>query len=129
MVGLTEKNDWPNPASRLCYVPSCFKSSNIIPFPKKPSNRTLNDYRLDTSIKILKFEVDSTVRFQEGDVSSYRWEVEQMALWCRQNNLDLNMLKTVEVRVDFRRIPSVLPLLTIFNSIISAIESFRFLVL
>ncbi|KAI3364298.1 hypothetical protein L3Q82_010820, partial [Scortum barcoo] len=32
----------------------------------------------------------------DGDESAYRREVEQLALWCGQNNLELNTLKTVE---------------------------------
>ncbi len=37
------------------------------------------------------------------------------------------MLKTVEMIVDFRRIPPALPPLTILNSTVTAVESFRFL--
>ncbi|KAK0134183.1 hypothetical protein N1851_030246 [Merluccius polli] len=38
-----------------------------------------------------------------------RQKVEQLALWCGQNNLELSMLKTVEMTVDFRRSPPILP--------------------
>lgn len=55
-------------------------------------------------------------------------EVKQLALLCSQNNLELNMLKTVEMTVDFRRRPSSLPpSLTILNSAVSAVDSFSFL--
>ncbi len=37
------------------------------------------------------------------------------------------MLKTVEMIVDFRRNPPALPPLTIINSTVTAVESFRFL--
>ncbi len=47
--------------------------------------------------------------------------------WCSLNNLELNMLKTVEIIVDFRRSPPALPPLTIMNSTVTAVESFRFL--
>ncbi len=43
------------------------------------------------------------------------------------NNLELYMLKTVEMIVDFRRNPPALPPLTIMNSTVTAVESFRFL--
>ncbi len=56
--------------------------------------------------------------------SAYRQEVEQLAVWCSLNNLELNTLKTVEMIVDFRRNPPALPPLIIMNS---AVESFRFL--
>ncbi len=50
-----------------------------------------------------------------------------MAVWCSLINLELNMLKTVEMIVDFRRKPPALPPLTIMNSTVTAVESFRFL--
>ncbi len=63
---------------------------------------------------------------QDGDESAYRQEVEQLTVWC-SHNLELNMLKTVEMIVDFRRNPPALPLLTIMNSTVAAVESFKFL--
>ncbi len=45
---------------------------------------------------------------KDSDESVYRQQVEQLALWCSQNNLELNMLKTVEMTVDFRRSPPTL---------------------
>ena len=44
-----------------------------------------------------------------------------------RNNLELNTLKTVEMTVDLRRSPPALPPLTILNSTVLAVESFRFL--
>ncbi|KAJ8375448.1 hypothetical protein SKAU_G00060280 [Synaphobranchus kaupii] len=83
----------------------------------------------DPSVKLLKFADDTTVigLIRDGDESAYRQEVEQLALWCGQNNLELNKLKTVEMTVDFRRSPPTLPPLTILNSTVSAVETFRFL--
>ncbi|KAK3542626.1 hypothetical protein QTP86_031337, partial [Hemibagrus guttatus] len=43
------------------------------------------------------------------------------------NNLELNTLKTVEMIVDFRRNTPALPPLTIMNSTVPTVESFRFL--
>ncbi len=64
---------------------------------------------------------------QDGDKSAYRQEVKKLAVWCSLNNLELNTLKTVEMIVDFRRSPPALPPLTIMNSTVTAVESFRFL--
>ncbi len=50
-----------------------------------------------------------------------------MAIWCSLNNLELNTLKTVEMIVDFRRNPPALPPITIMNSTVTTVESFRFL--
>ncbi len=59
----------------------------------------------DPSVKLLKFADDSTLisLIQDGDESSYRQEVKELAVWCTFNNLELNTLKTVEMVVDFRR--------------------------
>ncbi|CAM4570023.1 unnamed protein product [Leuciscus chuanchicus] len=83
----------------------------------------------DPSVKLLKFADDTTVigLIQNGDESAYRLGVEQLAVWCSYNNLELNTLKTVEMIVDFRRKSPALPPLTIMNSTLEAVESFRFL--
>ncbi len=81
-----------------------------------------------TSVKLLKFADDTTLigLIQDGDESAYRQEVMELAVWCSLN-LELNTLKTVEIIVDFRRNPPALPPLTIMNSTVTAVESFRFM--
>ncbi len=87
----------------------------------------------DPSVKLLKLADDTTLigLIQDVDESAYRQEVKELAVWCSLNNLVLNMLKTVEMIVDFRRTPPppppALPLLTIMNSTVTPVESFRFL--
>ncbi len=83
----------------------------------------------DPSDKLLKFADDTTLigLIQDGDESAYRQEVKELAVWCSLNNLELNTLKTVEMIVYFRRNPPALPPLTIMNSTVTAVESFRFL--
>ncbi|KAK3522601.1 hypothetical protein QTP86_027161, partial [Hemibagrus guttatus] len=83
----------------------------------------------DPSVKLLNFTDDTTVigLIQGGDESAYRQEIEQLAAWCSLNNLELSTLKTVEMIVDFRRNTPALPRLTIMNSTVPTVESFRFL--
>ncbi len=83
----------------------------------------------DPSVKLLKFADDTTLigLIQDGDRSAYRQEVKELAVWCSLNNLELNTLKTVEMIVEFKRNPPALPPLTIMNSTVTAVESFRFL--
>ncbi len=83
----------------------------------------------DPSVKLLKFADDTTLigLIQDSDKSAYRPEVEQLAVWCSLNILELNTLKTAEMIVDFRRNPPALPPLTIMNSTVTAVESFRFM--
>ncbi len=84
------------------------------------------------SVKLLKFADDTTLigLIQDGDESEYRQEVNELAVWYSLTNLELNMLKTVEMTVDFKRTPPPPPLpsppLTM-NSTVTAVESFRFL--
>ncbi len=75
----------------------------------------------------LRTTLQSSPSSQDRDESAYRQEVEQLAVWCGHNNLELNTLKTVEMIVDFRKNPPALPPLTIMNSTVTAVESFRFL--
>ncbi|KAI2668905.1 hypothetical protein H4Q32_027217 [Labeo rohita] len=83
----------------------------------------------DPSVKLLKFADDTTVigLIRDGNESAYRREVEQLSLSCSHNNLELNTLKTVEMTVDFRRKPPALIPLTIMNSTVAAVDSFKFL--
>jgi hypothetical protein len=37
------------------------------------------------------------------DESAYREEVRELSLWCQDNNLSLNVSKTKEYIVDFRK--------------------------
>ncbi len=80
----------------------------------------------DPSVKLLKFADDATLigLIKDGDKSAYRQEVKELAVWCSLNNLELNMLKTVEMIMDFRRNAPALPPLTIMNSTVTAVESF-----
>ncbi|KAK3521304.1 hypothetical protein QTP70_003147 [Hemibagrus guttatus] len=68
-----------------------------------------------------------TDRHQHRHESAYRQEVEQLASWCSLNHLELNTLKTVEMIVDFRRNTHTISPLTIMNSTVPTVESFRFL--
>uniref|UniRef100_A0A1A8FC25 Reverse transcriptase domain-containing protein n=1 Tax=Nothobranchius korthausae TaxID=1143690 RepID=A0A1A8FC25_9TELE len=83
----------------------------------------------DTAVKILKYADDTTVigLIQDGDESAYQREVERLVVWCSQHNLELNTLKTVEMVVDFRKLPTVLSPLTISNSPVIMVDSFKFL--
>ncbi len=84
----------------------------------------------DPSVKLLKSADDTTLigLIQDGDVSTYRQEVKELAVWCSLNNLELNTLKTVDHHGGLQeKPPPALPPLTIMNSTVTAVESFRFL--
>lgn len=49
----------------------------------------------DPSVQLLKFADNKTVicLIQDCDESAYRWDVEQLVLWCGDNNLELIIIK------------------------------------
>ncbi len=83
----------------------------------------------DPSVKLLKFADDITLigLIQDGDESAYRQEVKELAVWCSLNNLELNTLKTAGDDRGLQGKPPRSPPLTIMNSTVAAVESFRFL--
>ncbi|KAF7658000.1 hypothetical protein LDENG_00019320, partial [Lucifuga dentata] len=68
---------------------------------------------------IIKFADDTTV-------SAYRDEVQRLVRWCSVNNLTLNMKKTKELIIDFRKCCTD-PLLFINGDRVERVESFKFL--
>ncbi len=83
-----------------------------------------------SSNHIIKFADDTTVvgLISNNDETHYREEVAQLAEWCGANNLSLNVEKTKEVVVDFRRRNSIdHPPLTIDSSTVERVSSTKFL--
>ncbi|CDQ84200.1 unnamed protein product [Oncorhynchus mykiss] len=54
---------------------------------------------------IIKFADDTTVvgLITDNDETAYREEVRDLAGWCQNNNLSLNVAKTKEMIVDYRK--------------------------
>ncbi len=83
-----------------------------------------------SSNHIIKFADDTTVvgLISNNDETHYREEVAQLAEWCGANNQSLNVEKTKEVVMDFRRRNSTdHPPLTIDSSTVERISSTKFL--
>ncbi|KAM9830864.1 uncharacterized protein ACBT44_005578 [Syngnathus typhle] len=83
----------------------------------------------DPFLKLVKYADGTTLigLIRDDDETAYRQEVERLVNWCSQNHLEPNPLKTVELTVDFRRDPSVLPPLTILSNAIPTTDTFKFL--
>jgi hypothetical protein len=60
---------------------------------------------MHTSNSIIKFADDTTVvgLITNNDETAYREEVRTLRVWCQENNLSLNVNKTKEIIVDFRK--------------------------
>jgi siderophore synthetase component len=54
---------------------------------------------------IIKFADDTTVigLITDNDETAYREEVRDLAVWCQDSNLSLNVSKTKEMIVDYRK--------------------------
>ncbi len=80
------------------------------------------------SCHIVKFADTAVVgRIIDNDESEYREEVEHLVQWCRGNNLCINVKKTKEMVVDFRRDRRPLPPLYIGGVAVEVVSSFRYL--
>ncbi|XP_039647286.1 uncharacterized protein LOC120553194 [Perca fluviatilis] len=91
--------------------------------------RGIRKAKSDYNNTFVKFTDDTTVvgLISKGDESNYRDEVEQLAGWCRANNLLLNTSKTKELIVDFRRKKTDIQPLLIGGTCVERVSDFRFL--
>ncbi|KAI5102820.1 gastrula zinc finger protein XlCGF28.1-like [Silurus meridionalis] len=121
-------------------VPTCLKTTTIVPVPKKSTVSCLNDYHhvALTPIVMKCFErlVMRHIKTQlppsldpmhRNDESAYREEVQRLTAWCGANNLSLNVDKTKEMVVDFRRAQSDQSPLIIDGSSVEIVKSTKFL--
>ncbi|KAK3542746.1 hypothetical protein QTP70_000820 [Hemibagrus guttatus] len=72
---------------------------------------------MHSSNHIIKFADDTTVLglISKNDESAYREEVQRLTAWCKANSLSLNVDKTKEMVVGFRRAQSDHSPLTILH--------------
>ncbi|KAL0146554.1 hypothetical protein M9458_058185 [Cirrhinus mrigala] len=77
----------------------------------------------------IKFADDTTVAglISKRDETDYRSEVSRLPVWCRDNNLSLNVEKTKEIVVDFRRAHTQHAPLTINGASVERVSSTKFL--
>jgi len=78
---------------------------------------------------IVKFADDTTVigLITDNDETTYREEVSTLTKWCQENHLSLNIDKTKELVVDFRRQSRVHTPITIDKTPVERVNSFKFL--
>ncbi|KAK3567264.1 hypothetical protein QTP86_015709, partial [Hemibagrus guttatus] len=84
---------------------------------------------MHSSNHIIKFADDTTVvgLISKNDESAYREEVQQLTVWCKANSLFLNIDKTKETVVDFRRAQNDHSPLFIDGSPVEIVKSTKFL--
>ncbi|KAK3535520.1 hypothetical protein QTP70_016934 [Hemibagrus guttatus] len=84
---------------------------------------------MHSSNHIIKFTNDTTVvgLISKNVESAYREEVQRLTAWCKANNLSLNVEKTKEMVVDFRRAQSDHSPLDINGFNVEIVKSTKFL--
>ena len=63
----------------------------------------------------------------DNDKTAYREEVRDLAVWCQDNNLSLNVIKPKEMIVDYRKRRTDHAPIFIDEAIMEQIECFQFL--
>ena len=89
-----------------------------------------NDCRSNSnSTLVFKFSDDTTIEglITNTDETVYCSGVDQLVDWCEDNNLELNVLKTREMVIDFRRKKTPTTPLVIKGQTVEMVDSFRFL--
>ena len=78
---------------------------------------------------IIKFADDTTVvdLITDNDETAYREEVRDLAVWCQDNKLSLNMIKTKEMIVEYRKSRTEHTPILIVGTVVEQVESFKFL--
>ena len=77
---------------------------------------------------IVTFSDDTTVvgLITDNDETAYR-EVRDLAVWCQDNNHSLNVIKTKEMIVDYRKKRTKHSPILIYGAAVEQVESFKFL--
>jgi hypothetical protein len=78
---------------------------------------------------IIKFADDTTVvgLITDNNETAYREEVRDLTVWCKNNNLSINMIKTKEIIVDYRKRKTVHAPILFDGAVLEQVESFKFL--
>ena len=78
---------------------------------------------------VIKFADDTTVLglITDNDETAYREEVRDLAGWCQNNNLSLNVTKTKEIIVDYRKRRTDYAHILIDGAVVEQFGSFKLL--
>lgn len=82
-----------------------------------------------SSNSTIKFADDTTIigLIPGNDDSAYREEVKALTSWCEDNNLHLNVCKTKEILLDFRRRQRTHSSIYVRGTPVERVNSFKFL--
>ena len=83
----------------------------------------------DENTYIVKFADDTTICgfITANNEKHYRAQIDSTVKWCSENNLTLNVSKTTEIIVDFRKFKNNKDPLIINGQLVTQVTSFKFL--
>ena len=73
----------------------------------------------------VKYSDDTAIIDLSNSIPHYI-EVERFTIWCKDNFLDLNMTKTKELLIDFRKQPPAVSPITIDGEIVERVVKYRY---
>ena len=77
-----------------------------------------NDCTGTENIIITKYSDDTAIADLSNSIPHYMTEVERFTTWGKDNLLDLNLTKTMEILIDFWKQPPTVPPITIDGEIV-----------
>ena len=93
-----------------------------------------NEMRLSSNdadtCRLIKYADDTVITglIQNNDESHYRKVITWATEWCRKNHLDLNVSKTKEMIIDFRRYKNEKEAIRIQDSVVAQTDSYKYLI-
>ncbi|XP_064842981.1 uncharacterized protein LOC135554550 [Oncorhynchus masou masou] len=114
---------------------SAFFLLSILFWPEDPNDNRWKEASSAKNEKVLISAIDDLQRLcmlktkpRKGRiVTHYREEVRALGVWCQENNLTLNVNKTKEMIVDFRKQQREHPPIHIDGTVVERVASFKFL--
>ncbi|KAL7878838.1 hypothetical protein AOLI_G00098120 [Acnodon oligacanthus] len=91
------------------------------------SSLTLNTELLRAVCSALTYDTTIVGLISDDNEEAYREQRSLLTLWCQENNFSLNVNKTKELIVDFRKQERVHTPITINGAMVERVSSFKFL--
>ena len=86
-----------------------------------------NDYTGTENTIFIKYSDDTAIVDLSNSIPHYIEEVDRFTTWCKANFLDLNVTKTKELLIDFRKQPPAVSPITIDGEIVERVENYKYL--
>ena len=86
-----------------------------------------NDCKGTDISPVIKYSDDTAIQDLSNSDTIFTQQVEKFIFWCKENYLDLNVKKTKEMIIDFRRKPDAIPDLYINGAKVERVDEYKYL--